>query len=163
VLNVAAQNAVEVRYISPAVSSLQFIRQIGATLGLAVLGSIVNQELATKTAANIPAGTYAHVPPAFASQLKALENPQALFGGAPDAILAKIQDPAARQAFMNIVGVIKHAVKGALADSVHTMFLYALVVVLAAVVASLFMREIPLQKAHEWAGGSGKPPPEPLL
>jgi predicted MFS family arabinose efflux permease len=166
VLNVAAQNAVEKKFISPAVSSMQFIRQIGATLGLAALGSVANQELATKTAEQLPPSKFANIPPQYLAQVKALENPQALFGGAADNILKNIHDPAQRQIFLNLVTMIKQGVKVALAESVHTLFVYALVLIVAAVVVSLFMREIPLAKAHEWGsseGGNKAPMPEPMV
>jgi len=165
VLNVAAQNAVEVKYISPAVSSMQFIRQIGATLGLAVLGSLFNQELKTKTAAALPSGFNDRVPAQFRGQVARLMDPQALFGGGIDSILKQVP-PAGRVQFLQMIDVIKGAVKVGLAESMHTIFLYALGLVVLAVVVSLFMREIPLQKAHEWGqqrGGRGEAAPEPMI
>jgi len=43
VLNVISLNAVPRRLVSSATSTLQFIRQVGGTLGLAVLGAIFAQ------------------------------------------------------------------------------------------------------------------------
>ncbi len=45
VFNVVSQNAVAPRLMSSATSAVQFIRQIGATLGLAVMGSYFNARL----------------------------------------------------------------------------------------------------------------------
>ena len=46
VFNVVSQNAVPQRLMSSATSAIQFIRQMGATLGLAVTGSYFNSQLA---------------------------------------------------------------------------------------------------------------------
>jgi MFS family permease len=45
VFNVISQNAVHPRYMSSATSAVQFIRQMGATLGLAAMGSYFNARL----------------------------------------------------------------------------------------------------------------------
>jgi EmrB/QacA subfamily drug resistance transporter len=45
VFNVISQNAVHPRYVSSATSAVQFVRQMGATLGLAVMGSYFNARL----------------------------------------------------------------------------------------------------------------------
>jgi EmrB/QacA subfamily drug resistance transporter len=55
VFNVVSQNAVDPRLMSSATSAVQFIRQMGATLGLAVMGSYFNARLATH------GGTAAHI------------------------------------------------------------------------------------------------------
>jgi EmrB/QacA subfamily drug resistance transporter len=150
VLTVAAQNAVERRFISPAVSSMQFIRQIGATLGLAVLGSVVTQKLQDETARQLPASKFAFLPPAFRSRLGELENPQALFGGQVDTILKHIQNPAQRAIFLRAVDVITVGLRVALANSIHLAFLVALVLISISVVVALFIHEIPLQQKQDW-------------
>jgi hypothetical protein len=50
VFNVVAQNAVPHRLMSSATSALQFIRQMGAGLGLAVMGSYFNSRLSVHVA-----------------------------------------------------------------------------------------------------------------
>jgi MFS family permease len=48
VFNVVSQNAVPQRLMSSATSGIQFIRQMGATLGLAAAGSYFNSRLAAQ-------------------------------------------------------------------------------------------------------------------
>jgi len=55
VFNVVSQNAVPQRLMSSATSAVQFSRQIGATLGLAVMGSYFNARLTAH------GGTAAHI------------------------------------------------------------------------------------------------------
>ena len=167
VLNVAAQNAVEVRFIGPAVSSMQFIRQIGATLGLAVLGSVFNQELKDKMAAAVPPSTFNGLPAQLSQGLRSLaQDPQAIFSGGAAEIMKRV--PAAMQPQVaGKIQLIRDALKPAIADSMHTIFLCALALIIVAVVISLFMREIPLQKAHEWgtqkATRGPEAHPEPII
>ena len=143
VFNVVAQNAVKAQYISSSTSALQFIRQIGGTLGLAVLGSIVNQQLKERTATDVPASALARIPSQFRSQIT---NPQALFSDAIDKAFRSIPNPAARDSLLQALGVIRHGVRLALADSIHTAFVVGLAALMVALFLTFFIREIPLRK-----------------
>jgi hypothetical protein len=129
VFNVVAQNAVKAQYISSATSVLQFLRQIGGTLGLAVLGSIVNQQLKVKMAADVPAAALQKVPAALRSQIT---NPQALFSNSFDKVFAAIPS-------------LRYGVKLALADSIHVAFVIGLAVLILGLALTFFIREIPLR------------------
>jgi EmrB/QacA subfamily drug resistance transporter len=129
VFNVVAQNAVKAEYISSATSVLQFVRQIGGTLGLAVLGSIVNQQLKVKMAADVPAAALVKVPAALRSQIT---NPEALFSTAFDKVFAAIPG-------------LKYGVQLALADSIHIAFVIGLASLLVALALTFFIKEIPLR------------------
>jgi EmrB/QacA subfamily drug resistance transporter len=143
VFNVVAQNAVKAQYISSSTSALQFIRQIGGTLGLAVLGSIVNQQLKERTATDVPASALARIPSQFRSQIT---NPQALFSDAIDKAFRSIPNPAARDSLLQALGVIRHGVRLALADSIHTAFVVGLAALMVALFLTFFIKEIPLRK-----------------
>jgi hypothetical protein len=143
VFNVVAQNAVKAQYISSSTSALQFIRQIGGTLGLAVLGSIVNQQLKEKTAVDVPASALSRIPPQFRSQII---NPQALFSDAVDKAFNSIPNPALRQSLLESLAVIRHGVRLALADSIHIAFVVGLAALLVALALTFFIKEIPLRK-----------------
>ncbi|HXA43807.1 MAG TPA: MDR family MFS transporter [Candidatus Solibacter sp.] len=129
VFNVVAQNAVKAQYISSATSVLQFLRQIGGTLGLAVLGSIVNQQLKVKMGADVPAAALAKVPAALRSQIT---NPQALFSNAFDRVFAAIPG-------------LRYGVKLALADSIHVAFVIGLAALIVGLALTFFIKEIPLR------------------
>ena len=143
VFNVVAQNAVKAQYISSSTSALQFIRQIGGTLGLAILGSIVNQQLKEKTAVDVPASALAKIPAQYRSQIT---NPQALFTDAVDKAFNSIPNPALRQSLLESLAVIRHGVRLALADSIHIAFVVGLAALLVALALTFFIKEIPLRK-----------------
>jgi len=130
VFNVVAQNAVKAQYISSATSVLQFVRQIGGTLGLAVLGSIVNQQLKTKMTADVPAAALQKVPAPLRAQIT---NPEALFSSAFDKVFAA--NP-----------LLKQGVRMALSDSIHIAFVIGLAALLIGLALTFFIREIPLRK-----------------
>ena len=142
VFNVVSQNAVENRYMSASVSAIQFIRQMGGTIGLAVIGSLVNQKLNEEIPKHIPAALLNRMP---ASAKTTLPNPEALFGGQVNDFLAKAS-PAARAQIEAVLPVIKQGVRLALADSVHVAFVIGLALAVFATFVSLFIREIPLRR-----------------
>jgi EmrB/QacA subfamily drug resistance transporter len=145
VFNVVAQNAVKAQYISSSVSALQFIRQMGGTLGLAVLGSVVNQQLKVKTAADVPASALSRIPPQFRGQIT---NPQALFSDTIDKALAAIPNPTARATLLQALTTVRQGVRLALADSIHIAFVIGLAVLLLALLLTFFIKEIPLRKTN---------------
>jgi len=142
VFNVVSQNAVAARYMSSSISAIQFIRQMGGTIGLAIIGSLVNQKLVQQIPKHVPGEVLARIPAQFRSQLL---NPEALFGGGVNKILASAP-PGARVQLANILPTIIEGVRVSLAESVHIAFVIGLVLALAAAGISLFIREIPLKR-----------------
>jgi EmrB/QacA subfamily drug resistance transporter len=59
VLVLAAQNAVDFKYLGVASSEATLFRQIGGSIGVAVFGAVFANQLATKLAHGLPAGTHA--------------------------------------------------------------------------------------------------------
>jgi EmrB/QacA subfamily drug resistance transporter len=147
VFNVVAQNAVESRYVSSATSALQFVRQIGGVLGLAVLGSVVNQVLKDRIKTDVPQSALAQVPAAFRDQVA---NPEAFFSdkfqASVTAFINSLPGPAAQSQARAAFETIKHGVGAALADSIHVAFVIGLATLLVALVMAFFIREIPLRK-----------------
>src|SRR3989440_4035430 len=119
----ATQSAVDQRYLGVVSSQIQFWRNIGSTVGVALLGSVLAHELSQKIAAAVPAQLAGSV-------AASAGNAQAIFS--PDAI-QRIPPP------------ILQAIRGALASSLHDVFLIAAGVAALAIVVSLFLQEVPLR------------------
>jgi hypothetical protein len=114
------QNAVGREDLGVATASVQFFRNVGATIGIALLGAVMTARLGPAIAARLPAG--AEAPAAHGAA--AVLDPDALAGlpsGAED------------------------VVRGALADALGDVFLAAVPIVVVAVVASAFLRAVPLR------------------
>src|SRR5437870_163166 len=118
----ATQGAVDPRYLGVVSSQIQFWRNIGSTVGVAILGAVLSHELTQKIVASIP--------PQFAGAIPANGNAQAIF------------DPAVMQ---RIPPPVLVAIRSALASSLHDIFLIAAGVAGLAVVLSLFLQEVPIR------------------
>jgi EmrB/QacA subfamily drug resistance transporter len=119
----ASQSAVDMRYLGVVSSQIQFWRNIGSTVGVALLGSILGHELGQKIAAAVPSQ--------FAAAISGnAANAQAIFS------------PAAVQ---QIPPPVLQAIRGALAASLHDVFLFAAGVSALAVIVSVFLEEVPLR------------------
>jgi len=118
----ATQSAVDAKYLGVVSSQIQFWRNIGSTVGVAILGAVLSHELTQRIVASIP--------PQLAGALPANGNAQAIF------------DPAVIQ---RIPAPVLVAIRSALASSLHDVFLIAAGVAALSVVLSLFLQEVPLR------------------
>ncbi len=126
----AVQSAVEPRYIGVVTSQIQFFRNVGATIGTAILGAFLSQRLPANIQAKI---TALNLPP---QQLQALGsgNAQQLF------------DPSA-----HIPEPILGAIRGALAVTLQDVFLAASVAAILAMLASVFLADVPIRRHQRGA------------
>ena len=134
----AVQSALPRQYLGVASSQIQFWRNIGGTVGVAVLGSVLSHELPIKIQEKISS---LNLPPQFANALPQGSSAQAIFDSSQIAA-TRANLPAQVQPIFDQVLV---AVRAALAATTHDVFIYATAVVAVAVVASLFLKEAPLR------------------
>ncbi len=143
VLTLAVQNAVPYRMLGVATSAIQFVRQVGAVMGVAVLGSRVNVVFARELAQGMP------------PQLKSLPPQMTSLLQDPDFFLSPERMEALRAHFaalgeggLETFQALLTAVRGALASGIAEAFLVALFFSLAALALAFFLREIPLRSFH---------------
>jgi EmrB/QacA subfamily drug resistance transporter len=119
-------------------SQVQFWRSVGGTVGLAILGSIMAQRLPGAIESRISA---LHLPPQF-------RLPSGLSGGSAQtaldpANLARIKATLPAQV-QPLFDQVVHAMRFGIADTLHVVFMLGAGIVLIALVASLFLREVPV-------------------
>ncbi|MDQ6671631.1 MAG: MFS transporter, partial [Chloroflexota bacterium] len=144
VFTLAAQNAVKMSQLGVVTSLTQFARSIGATIGVAIFGSLLTNRFAPSFQAALSPEVSAIVPPA---QLAQFQNPQALLNPqAADAMrLAVLQlGPQGAQVYDELFAAIKIGLVAAL----HDVFLLGAVLAALGAVTVLFMRELPLRKSY---------------
>jgi EmrB/QacA subfamily drug resistance transporter len=126
----AVQSAVEPRYIGVVTSQIQFFRNVGATIGTAILGAFLSQRLPLNIQAKVAS---LNLPP---EQLAGLGtgNAQQLF------------DPSA-----HIPEPILGAIRGALAVTLQDVFLAACVAAILAMGASVFLADVPIRRQQRGA------------
>jgi MFS family permease len=134
----ASQAAVARQYLGVVSSQIQFWRNIGGTIGVAIFGAVLSHDLPKKIQENIAA---LNLPSAIVSSLSTSTSPQAIFDPAKIAALRASVPPALQP----VIDQILIAIRAALASTIHEVFLYATVIVGVAVVASVFLREVPIR------------------
>ncbi|HEX9475900.1 MAG TPA: MDR family MFS transporter [Candidatus Dormibacteraeota bacterium] len=133
------QNSVSRADLAVATSATQLSRSMGSALGLAVMGTILTQGLASGMAKYLPAGV--------------LEKLQASGNGAT---AGSVFDPTL---LARLPAAIAAGIRHGLSDALHPVFVAGLAMIVVAFIATLFIREDPLrQTAHVAAG---RPRPEP--
>jgi hypothetical protein len=142
------QNAVPVAKLGVATSTLTFIRQVGGTIGLAIAGTTLSSSIASNlpkdlAKAGVPAALTKHIANGSNSSLTGVGNVAAK--------LAHVLPPQAHP----FIGAIVKSLHQALAQGIASSFWIGLVVAVAAVVATIFLKELTLRTTHH------DQPPEP--
>lgn len=145
---IVVQNAFPVERLGVVTASLAFFRSIGGVVGVAVLGSIMTNRMASELQAGIAA-----LPPAVAAKLGGIAgNPQALMDPNAQAAL-KAQLATLGSAAPQIAAQISTILRGAVATAVTEVFLIGSALVAVAFATSFFLREIPLRATrHSMTG-----------
>lgn len=86
ILNLTAQNALPRRRLGVGTAAVRYMSEVGATLGIAIVGSVVNSTIASDISTRVPAAVVKQLTPAG---WKAATNPQVLTN--PDARDAVVQ------------------------------------------------------------------------
>lgn len=141
---IVVQNALPHRYLGVATSSVQFFRQMGGTIGVAVMGTVLNNRLASELEGALPAP----VREADPRLVDALEDPQVLLNDGAAGFVRTLFEPFGDAADGLYVQSIE-AVRVSLADALETVFWIGLVASALSVLATLILREIPLRTTTE--------------
>jgi len=145
VFMLAVQNATPHNLLGVTSSSVQLFRQIGGTVGVAIMGTLMSNTIKDEMTANLPAEAQQFLAqPGMQDKADALLNPQLLV--APDK-LAEIQTslPAAAQPMFE---QLITALKSALAIGLDHVFTVGLVIGIAAFVLTFLLKEIPLRTSN---------------
>jgi len=134
--NLAVQSTVDRRILGVATSATQFIRSVGATVGTAVIGSIVTRGYVEGLVANAPPGAPQRL-------VSALENPEALVSeGAREALNRMASAFPGGEA---LVDQVIQTARESLSNSIHDGFVFVLFASGFAIIAALLMKNIRLE------------------
>jgi EmrB/QacA subfamily drug resistance transporter len=153
----AVQNAFEQRQIGVVTSSVQFFRSIGATVGIAVMGSMLTSDLKSSIKTDVPPEVLAALPSSALSSInaEALSSPEAqdhlkaAFGDNPDAD--------------RLFNLLLTAMRGALEGAIHNIFIIGLCIAIVALAIVFFLPEHKLRKRGEVISSSLTQPPEKAM
>jgi EmrB/QacA subfamily drug resistance transporter len=148
---VAVQSAVAREYLGVVTSQVQFWRNLGGTVGTAVLGSILAKQLPNAIQTRV---ADLHLPAQLRLPGGGGSSPQALFDPANLAHIRGSLPPQAAPLFDQFI----LATRAALASTLHDLFLIGAAIMVIALLASLFLREVPLRSGVR--PGTGEAPAE---
>ena len=185
VLTIAAQNALPRTRLGIGTSAVRYLGQLGSVLGVALVGTVVNNSLASDIASRLPATTVKQLTPQgvkFATNPQALVNPtyrdtvvstakhfaaqsavaQVPPGPQHDQVAASVAAQAMQQA-QHLLDQVFAALKLSLAFAIQHGFIAVLVFCGVIIVATFFLKDVPMtqdpNKASDEAGtvvGSGE-------
>ena len=135
IYTLVVQNVAPPAQMGAATASTQFFRMIGATVGVAVFGSILLTKYHHSFESNVPPGTPARALIPFKEPLMLMQirpRLEAAFGQAPGgtALLHKL--------LANV--------RAALVEGLHSIFVMGAILMVVAMIVNLFLREVPLRK-----------------
>ena len=139
------QNAFPHQQLGVVTSAVQFFGNIGGTIGMAVMGSIMNNRFAaemTKSIQAIPAYVKEMIPPGILQTLTSGNiqkiNEMVIHPGS-----SSKSNPITTEMLKGFEGVMK----AALANSISSIFVFALIITVVALLICFFLKEIPLRKS----------------
>jgi EmrB/QacA subfamily drug resistance transporter len=142
---IVVQNAFPYRQLGEVTASLNFFRNIGSAIGVAVMGTIMTNDFQINLQSNMPQAltrlaSARHLP------LAQLQNPQLLL--APD-VVAKIQHGFAAFGAQGLAlfHQLIEAIRVSLSSAITTVFFLGFLIMLLGLFSVLFLREIPLSKS----------------
>ncbi|MAT49699.1 MAG: MFS transporter [Porticoccaceae bacterium] len=142
IFNLTVQNAVDHGHLGIATATGQLFRQLGGTIGVALMGTLMShhmhQALSARLGNLLTPDTMAQLPTQITNHL---EDPQLLLNAGE---LAKVNGGLSPEN-QAVVGQIISAMRGALNEGMSQVFAASCIAMLLAVVMVLFLREVPLR------------------
>jgi hypothetical protein len=139
------QNAFPHQQLGVVTSAVQFFGNVGGTIGIAVMGSIMNNRFTAEMAKSIqglPANVREMIPPGILQTLTT-GNIQKINEMVTKTGLSLQNNPVAVAMFKRFEGVMK----AALANSISSVFIFGIMIMVAGLFLSFFLKEIPLRKS----------------
>jgi len=133
----AVQTALPREYLGVASSQIQFWRNLGGTVGSAILGAVLANRL----------------PDYLASRVAALNLPPGT-GKLPASGANSILDPTL---LAKLPPAFVHVIRLALSDTLHDIYIFAGAILIVALVSTVFLKEVPLTSARPAMGFEAPP------
>lgn len=145
VFTLTVQNAVAPQQIGVATASSQLFRNLGGTIGIAVMGSVMSASITKKMTELAGTNGQQTIPvstdPALAEKFALFSNPQNLLDQPKIKAALKSLPPESQVVFSKILDTVQEA----LSYAITTTFLVSAIMAAIAVVLALFLKEIPLR------------------
>ncbi|GAB2535336.1 MDR family MFS transporter [Brachybacterium huguangmaarense] len=133
VYTLIVQNAVDQRELGVATAAVQFFRNVGSTVGIAVLGTVMTSKMGPSIQAQL-----ATLDPRIQEAMAAERQKS----GGSGSLEASVLDPST---LSTMPAPVADAIRHGMGDAMHDVFVTALPFVIAALVLSIFIKQLPLR------------------
>lgn len=148
VFSLATQNAVSHKELGVVTASSQLFRNLGGTIGIAVMGTVMSNSLTKNLKEALQssgAPDFSKLDPKMAQNMLSFANPQALMNKPLVDKTAESLPPEAKTLFMQMIDSIRDA----LGSTLSTVFLTGTLVLVVALVLVFFLKELPLRSSNQ--------------
>jgi EmrB/QacA subfamily drug resistance transporter len=159
VFTLTVQNAVAPSELGVATATATLFRNLGGTIGIAVMGTVMNSTLTSKLEAAVKAGEgpdLSKVDPATAEKLTSFLNPQMLLDQPKLKELHATLPEQIQPLFTHIIEMVRSV----LSDSLTVVFLFGMSLLIVAFVLVFFLKEIPLRTSNDMKAKATPEQPE---
>lgn len=147
---IVVQNAFSFSLMGVVTANLQFFRSIGSTVGIAIFGSLLTSRFSHELSKKIPASVVKVLPH---HALRAISNPSVLLSPQANRQLQKSFQHFGPRGIV-LVRELLFGVRSALTSGTHVVFLFGAMLMVAAFLLSLSLKEIPLRKGNTEVGAA---------
>jgi len=143
---VIVQNQFPTHRLGEVTAGLQFFRSLGATVGLAVFGTILNSTFNSSLAANMPP-ELAQLGGAGGAAVGKLDNPQVLLSATARDQLAAVfgkMGPQGAGLLEKFMDAVRHSLQASISD----LFFLATIIGVVGLAVVFFLKEDPLRRTH---------------
>ncbi len=139
---IVVQNAFPFSALGQVTANLQFFRSIGATIGTAILGTVLANSFHIAIQSNLTPTLRQEVPQ---ERLALLQNPQALLS---HEAMSKLQQGFGTQG-LALFEQFMTAIRTSMAGAISLVFAVSAASMALGLVVTFFLRELPLRKTHQ--------------
>lgn len=148
VFTLTVQNAVAPAQLGVATATATLFRNLGGTIGIAVMGTVMNSAMTSKLESAVKAGEgpdLSKVDAATAEKLSSFLNPQMLLDQPKLKELHATLPEQIQPLFTHIINMVRSV----LSESLTVVFLFGMSLLIVAFVLVLFLKEIPLRSSND--------------
>jgi EmrB/QacA subfamily drug resistance transporter len=150
IFTLTVQNAAPQNSLGVATASSQLFRQLGGTIGVALMGSVLSQRMSSSIEGASMEATLEQAEVDISSQtsqatnaLQSLQDPQVLMNPAQiQSIQAALPDE-----LRSVMVELLHQLRESLSYALHGVFITGLIVVIVALLLTLGLKEVPLRSS----------------
>jgi EmrB/QacA subfamily drug resistance transporter len=147
VFTLTVQNAVDQKLLGVATASSQLFRSVGGTVGVAIMGTLLNSRMKDKMASMSQTGDTNQMAasPELAGKLESLQNPQLLLDHEKLEGLKNTLPQEAIPFFDNVMLKLQDSLSYALSG----VFIFVTITMAVAILLTFFIKEVPLRSAKD--------------